>query len=152
MIASRWLLPLVLLGTVMAVASLLLFLRPIGADESEPTRLVVRDDSVTLPWCDEDGLVCVTRESLDQGYALYTLEPHSDFRAKGCRALWLPEFDLANVGSQGRGAFRSPCSGATFDRLGRRLFGPSERALDRYPLEATQDGFEVDLTVLQPGP
>jgi nitrite reductase/ring-hydroxylating ferredoxin subunit len=40
-----------------------------------------------------------------------------------------------------------PCHGSTYDRQGRVLRGPAERALQAYPLRVTADGvLEVDLT------
>lgn len=40
-----------------------------------------------------------------------------------------------------------PCHGSTYDREGRVLRGPAERALHRYPVTLTGDGvLEVDLT------
>ncbi len=136
----------VLLAAALGTVSLILFLRP--TDDAEADTLAVSDVALDQPWCNEGGSICVTAESLAAGYALYTLEPHEHFRANGCHARWLPDFDLTQVGNEGTGAFRSPCSGATFDRLGLRLFGPSPRALDRYAAEGEPGSFEIDLTRL----
>jgi hypothetical protein len=119
---------------------------------ANPTCARTRRTLSSSPWCDKNGLICVTAEPYEQGFALYILEPHVHFRADGCRAQWMPDFELANVGSTGIGAFRSPCSGATFDRLGLRLYGPSPRGLDRYPIERDEDGFRVLLKGLELGP
>lgn len=47
-------------------------------------------------------------------------------------------------------AFRTPCTGATFDMTGRRLFGPAPTDLDRFPVRTLAGGFvEVNLASRQ---
>ena len=148
---TSWLVAFAMTVTALPLAGgVFLFLRPL--DHADHDVLRVQKADLSSPWCDESRLICVTEESYEQGFALYTLEPHSHFRAEGCRAKWMPDFDLTNVGSTGLGAFRSPCSGATFDRLGLRLYGPSPRGLDRYAIERDGDGFKVFLKRLELGP
>jgi nitrite reductase/ring-hydroxylating ferredoxin subunit len=58
-----------------------------------------------------------------------------------CTVPWLPNFRFPNpeTGEYTPGWFRDPCSGATWDVNGKRVFGPSPRDLDRFPVEV-KDG------------
>lgn len=62
--------------------------------------------------------------------ALSAKDPHL-----GCTVPWRPEFQFEGQ----TGWFRNPCHGETYDITGRRVFGPSPRDLDRYPVEV-RDG------------
>jgi hypothetical protein len=76
MAASRWCNPLemrrrpwllivaVVVALVGGVAALVLFLRP---DEADELRV---DADLAEPWCNDEGTICVTEESLAAGFAL----------------------------------------------------------------------------------
>lgn len=55
----------------------------------------------------------------------------------GCTLPWRPTFRF----EQREGWFRDPCHGSTYDVEGRRVFGPSSRDLDRFPVRV--DGGRV---------
>lgn len=112
----------------------------------------------------EDGVYCVPEqyfcvvEPLDGGdlIALSTLTAHPVFRERGCQVRWRRATDenhlwqFVPIGDVG--AFREPCGGATFFRDGMKVFGPSERSLDRHPVITGDDGvLYVDTSTYLPG-
>jgi cytochrome b6-f complex iron-sulfur subunit len=64
--------------------------------------------------------------------ALYWKDPHL-----GCTVPWRPDFEFPDPrdGVLKKGWFRDPCYGATYDVNGVRVFGPSPRNLDQFPVE-----------------
>ncbi len=50
------------------------------------------------------------------------------------------------------GWFRDPCHGTTWDLAGYRIFGPSQRGLDRFHVEVIDGRVIVDLSRLDQGP
>ncbi len=72
----------------------------------------------------------------DEYVALYAFDPNLNSRRQGCIVDWLPDFEF-----MGRtGWFRDPCFGATYDRSGNLVSGPSPRDMDRFAVEI-RDGF-----------
>ena len=140
--SSRKTLPTIALiaGAVVAMAVIvgsILFLRP---RDPSPREFTVPIASLSVggePYCDESLHVCVVETETGRYLALVILDTHPHFRDRGCTTPWRADFDLAQVnGPAGAtGAFRSGCSGATFDRTGRLLFGPAPRDLDRFATE-----------------
>jgi len=116
-----------------------------GAGAKPPSATEIR---LSLPIYYQDGAlcpstseVCLTPESVADGVALYPFETHALFRSRGCRVTWTNLGGAINDPATGlpvTWAFRSGCSGATFDAAGHRLFGPSPRDLDTFPI--TQEG------------
>ncbi|MDA0256250.1 MAG: hypothetical protein O3C25_00710, partial [Chloroflexi bacterium] len=77
--------------------------------------------------------------------ALLTVDPHS-----GCRVEWHADqqYDGASP------ILRDPCTGSIYDGVGRRLFGPAPRGLDRLPARIDFDAREVEVEMarVQLGP
>ncbi len=59
----------------------------------------------------------------------------------GCALPWRPLFRF----EQREGWFRDPCHGSTYDIEGRRVFGPSFRDLDQFPVRV--DGGRVRVNI-----
>ena len=59
---------------------------------------------------------------------------------RGCTVHWRENFVFTDPkdGQSKRGWFRDPCSGATWDVNGLRVFGPAPRDLDRFPVEVVR--------------
>jgi Rieske Fe-S protein len=131
--------------TVIAIgAGFVLFLsvRETGAAPLTVRLSELADTDIT-PWCDDARHVCIAQPRAGEYVALYTIDTHEVFRSKGCTVPWRPEFDLSLVNGRGHGAFRSGCSGSTFDLAGRRLFGPAPRDLDRFRAEVEGDDLVI---------
>lgn len=82
-------------------------------------------------------VVYVVRLESGEFRALLSKSPH-----RGCTVLWDADFETWIGGERVKGAFRDPCSGSLFDITGRRVFGPSPRDLDRFPV-AVRDGLVI---------
>ncbi len=56
---------------------------------------------------------------------------------RGCTVAWRPDFGFEDPrdGMWKTGWFRDPCHGSVYDPDGTKVFGPSPRDLDRYPVE-----------------
>jgi Rieske Fe-S protein len=116
----------------------MLIVRILFAPLNPPRELAIPLEQIDqrVPYCDAAVHVCVVAQGSSDYLAFVTIERRGTLPA--CDILWRPEFDRATVNQFGLGAFRSPCSGATFDRDGTRLFGPSPNSLDRF--EAVIEG------------
>ena len=128
---ARWLLWIALLGGgAFFVALALIFAWPsaerarfeLGPAEEYPI------GSVTTI---EDGNFHLVRLSEEMFIALSWVDPHL-----GCTVPWRPGFVWPDpaTGEPKQGWFRNPCHGETYDTTGRRIFGPSPRDLDRFPV------------------
>ena len=62
--------------------------------------------------------------------ALYAVSPHL-----GCDVVWREQLEFNDE----VGAFRDVCYGSTWDRYGGRLFGPTPRNMDEFPVEIKGD-------------
>ena len=98
----------------------------------------VDDFSVRSVTTVEEGEFHLVR--LDDGtfIALSSVDPHL-----GCTVPWRANFVWGPDGGQ-RGWFRNGCHGETYDITGRRVFGPSPRDLDRYPVSVVSGRVTVD--------
>jgi len=56
---------------------------------------------------------------------------------RGCTVVWQPAFESLDPrdGRTKQGWYRDPCHGSTYDPQGTKVFGPSPRDLDTYPVE-----------------
>ncbi|MFN0145127.1 MAG: Rieske (2Fe-2S) protein [Dehalococcoidia bacterium] len=134
---GRWLL-LFTTGTALALAvvAVAMFSWPAGGD-SGLVKVPLADITGGSAYCDREHGFCITSESLGAGFALDSLDPHPVFSRKGCRV----DGDVV-PGVADRiplEVLRSPCSGATFDVLGVRLFGPAPSDLRRLAVELEGD-------------
>jgi hypothetical protein len=105
----------------------------------------------TLPWCSEHHHFCLTHSRSGRVIALYTYDTHPTSREQGCTVQWHPDFQVAAGETQRAvsGAYRSGCSGATFDVHGANVFGPGPRDLDQFPVTlSTRDEVTVDTRAL----
>jgi len=105
------------------------------------------------PFCVELHHFCITEPQQGQLFALYTADPHPIFREQGCTVHWdamAQQVVGSPAGAQDTivGLFIGNCSGSTFDISGKRLFGPSTRDLDRFPIASTPDGLVVNTKTL----
>ncbi len=88
------------------------------------------------------GKFHLVRLSDTQFVALSWREP-----SHGCMVPWRPTFvwpDAMNGGALTSGWFRDPCTGSTFSRDGTRVFGPSTRDMDQYPVSTVGGQVTVD--------
>jgi hypothetical protein len=102
------------------------------------------DASKELPVCSKYHLFCITQTEGGEFIAVYLIDTLESGRELGCFLYWEPDevFDLPDPPV--KGLFRSQCNGSRWDRTGERIFGPSPRDLDRFPLEVDDDYFKVD--------
>lgn len=101
-------------------------------------------EASSVPWCDQRRYVCVARSADGAFIAFYTADTNRAFRDQGCTVTWTAAAALPNPPPQA-GAFRSGCSGATFDISGRRISGPADADLDRFESTLRGDSLVVDL-------
>jgi hypothetical protein len=102
------------------------------------------------PWCDDFDHFCIVEPKPGQFLALYTYDTHEHFRQQGCTVHWDASFTREDpaTGQEKTGWFMAGCSGSTFDMPGRRVFGPSPRDLDQFPLTESNGEFLVDTRTL----
>ena len=110
-------------------------------------------DLAHTPFCNELHHFCITEPLQGQLLALYTADPHPSFREQGCMVRWdaIAQQSIGSPSGSERtvtGLFRDPCGGSKYDISGKRLFGPSPRDLDRFPIAITQDGIVVNTKTL----
>ena|SRR5688572_6030345 len=98
------------------------------------------------PFCLEFHHFCIVKTESGDFLALYTYDPNVRFRSQGCDVSWLPDFRFVDPETQQDkpGWFRGRCSGSTFDMEGRRVFGPSPRDLDQFPLRIVGKDSETE--------
>ncbi|MGE3961358.1 MAG: hypothetical protein AB7F65_06705 [Dehalococcoidia bacterium] len=100
-------------------------------------------------WCSNHHRFCIPRfEDPAEARALYLGDPHEHFRRIGCFVDWRPDFDLSQYqeltdAERAGGAFRGGCSGSTFLPDGTRVFGPSPRNLDEFPVRVRTETVEL---------
>ena len=65
-----------------------------------------------------------------------------NYKDPRCAIAWRPDFSFQDprTGATTKGWFRDPCGGSTYDLQGTRVFGPSPRDLDQYPVTVSGDG------------
>jgi nitrite reductase/ring-hydroxylating ferredoxin subunit len=87
---------------------------------------------VTIP----EGKFHLVKQADGSFIALYWRSPF-----RGCTVPWREGFVFADpeTGRRKEGWFRDPCHGATFDLSGVRVFGPSPRNMDQFPVEIVGD-------------
>lgn len=90
----------------------------------------------------EDGAFHLVRLSEEEFVALSWRDSH----VRHCTVPWKPDFlwPDPDTGQPRRGWFRDPCGGSTYDKDGRRVFGPAPRSLDRYAVAIVRDRVIVD--------
>ena len=113
--------------------------------------LVAPGELMHTPFCVELHHFCITEPQEGQFFALYVADPH--LREQGCTVHWdgaAQQQVGSNAASQETvtGVFIGGCSGSKFDIAGKRLFGPSPRDLDRFPIASTPDGLVVNTKTL----
>jgi Rieske Fe-S protein len=118
----------------------------IALDDVQPggARLV----PLTRFGADEEGRthgLWVVRRDDATALALLTVDPHS-----GCRVEWRADQEFGGVSP----ILRDPCTGSIYDGVGRRLFGPAPRGLDRFAASIEFDAreIEVEMKRMQLGP
>jgi hypothetical protein len=101
------------------------------------------------PFCVSLQHFCLVRLQSGEVRALYTYDTHPLFRDQSCEIIWRPDFLFRDpaTGEQTTGWFRANCSGSTFRYNGERVFGPSSRDMDRYPVTVTRAGNSEGLMV-----
>ena len=124
----------VLLAGSIVLAMLASFLWPGGV--APDTRVFVGhvdDFEVSQPVYFEQEQFWLVRQADDSFVALYAINSHN--LPGECPVEWITEISIYGWYEDGlTGVFRAPCHGETFDITGRRLFGPSPRDLDRFPV------------------
>ena len=94
--------------------------------------------------------IYVVRQEDGSFVALYATNPGYGYGhttgEHGCTVPWRPDFVFDGTGI--KGWFRDPCSGATFDATGHRIFGPAESDLDRFPVSVRHGHVYVDTSRL----
>jgi hypothetical protein len=96
------------------------------------------------PFCVELHHFCIAHPETGHPVALYTYDPHPLFRGMGCEVRWQADAGFQNGPVTIHGLFTDPCGGFEYDSSGRRVFGPSPRDLDTFPVEVTDAGTIVD--------
>jgi hypothetical protein len=105
------------------------------------------------PRCFEIHHFCLVQPQPGQLKAFYTYDPHPSFREEGCTVYWdatrlFDGTDRVPPLLKQTGVFVANCSGSVFDVSGHRLYGPSPRDLDEFPVAVTADGIVVNTTHL----
>jgi cytochrome b6-f complex iron-sulfur subunit len=109
-------------------------------DAGSPTAQVyagrVDEFEVGQPVEFRDGKFWLVKQEDGSFIALFWRDPHL-----GCTVPWRPDFRFTDprTGESKEGWFRDPCYGATYDVNGVRVFGPSPRNLDQFPVEIVGD-------------
>ncbi len=80
---------------------------------------------------------------LEDGTIL-ALSARDSHPARHCTVPWRPDFKFDD--EPGTGWFRDPCSGSTYELTGCRVFGPSPRGLDGYPVRVRDEHVIVTLS------
>jgi Rieske Fe-S protein len=122
-------------GTIAALAVIIVLLWPGSADSGAINAGQADDFAISSVTTNAEGGFHLVRLGVDEFVALSWREPGSS-----CTVPWRPNFDW----NGSLGWFRDPCTGSTFDRAGRLVFGPSPRGLDRYPVTVSEEDVIVD--------
>lgn len=131
---------LVALATLLALLAFFLWLDPGSGRQVEYVRAgEVKNFSVGEPVRLPEQHFWLVRLSEREFVALSDRDPRN-----GCTVPWRPDFNF-----QGKsGWFRDPCHGSTYDLTGKRVFGPSQQDMDRFPLIIEGDQILVDTSKL----
>jgi len=127
-------------------------------DVGSPTLRVyagrVDDFEVGQPVTFPEGRFHLVKQEDGSFIAPFWKDPHL-----GCTVPWRPNFRFTDprTGESKEGWFRNPCHGETYDAYGVRVFGPSPRNLDQFPVEVVGDqvyvlAVESKLTLGASGP
>jgi Rieske Fe-S protein len=104
------------------------------ADLSSPSARIyagtVDQFEVGQPVTFVEGMFHLVKREDGSFAALYWKSPH-----RGCTVPWREAFDFMGQ----RGWFRDPCYGSTWSVNGERVFGPSARDMDQFPVEIVGD-------------
>ena len=101
------------------------------------------------PFCVPLHHFCITQPETGHPLALYTYDPHPIFREQGCEVSWDAGAEQTTQdGTVVHGLFADPCGGSRYDISGHRLFGPSPRDLDSFPVDVSGGGTVVDTRTL----
>jgi nitrite reductase/ring-hydroxylating ferredoxin subunit len=93
----------------------------------------IDDFEIDVPMYFEQHQLFVVRRPDGTFLALYAINPHN--LPNECPVEWQGDRVWYNGQTEKvTGVFLAPCHGETFDIAGRRLFGPSPRDLDRFPV------------------
>lgn len=118
---------------VAAIAFFLSFTWPAIDTSSSTSRMYVGDVDdfeVGVPVTFPEGKFHLVKREGGSFIALYWASPH-----KGCSVPWRENFRFNGEICW----FRDPCYGSTWDQYGVRIFGPSPRNLDQFPVEVVGD-------------
>ncbi len=136
----RWLVAIgVLTATIMGVIVTAAFVSSFAWPQTglgDPNATInlgrVTDFKVDEPVFFSDGRFWLVRQPDDSFVAFSARDPHST-----CTVPWRPDFVFEDTrdGVKKAGWFRDPCHGSTYDLNGAKVFGPSPRNLDTYPVE-----------------
>ena len=99
--------------------------------------------NIPPPFCDPQHHFCISHDSNGNLIALYTYDPHIRER-RPCEVAW--HADREHEGANGtivHGTFDDPCGGSVYDITGHRLFGPTPRDLDSFPVSTSNDNSTV---------
>jgi hypothetical protein len=137
--SKHWLVwPALILSGFGLVAIVALFVWPRGHGEPVEFRLDHVEDyrlgSITSV---QEGRFYLVRRETGEFIALSAETP-----AHGrCTLPWRPTFEFRDprTGVVRKGWFRDPCSGSTFDREGKRVFGPAQCDLGRLPVSIVNE-------------
>ena len=96
------------------------------------------------PFCVPLHHFCITQPETGKPIALYTYDPHPIFREQGCEVVWHADRqrEIAD-GTIIHGTFDDPCGGSVYDITGHRLFGPSPRDLDSFPVDISNGNYTI---------
>jgi nitrite reductase/ring-hydroxylating ferredoxin subunit len=118
-----------------------------SSDIGSPAALIyagrVDDFEVAQPVRFDEGKFWLVKKEDGSFAALYWKDPHL-----GCTVPWRENFTYRDPrdGVTKTGWFRNPCHGETYDVYGVRIFGPSPRNLDQFPVEVVGDKVYVRAT------
>ena len=133
---------LLLSGAAVVVIALIFAWPGSGPDDGRFALGHVDDYRVGSVSTIKGGEFHLVRLSEERFIALSWIDSH----LRRCTVPWRPDFVWpdARTGTDRSGWFRDPCSGSTYDKQGRRAFGPSPRDLDRFAVAIVDEMVIVD--------
>lgn len=146
---KRYTLVLAAIGVLTIISSVVLACTLLSDNEEEipkGTLLLGHKDSykVGVPVAYSSDELWLVRLSENEFVALYWYDAGPFSRSRGCKVQWEPEREFDSH----KGVFREPCSGSLYSITGERLFGPTERGLDRLRTFIRDERVFVDITEL----